>query len=311
MSSRHHDPSSSVNSADVESHYATPETKLTTLSPEDMHSSKGNSTHAILESNEPPAFLLGAVPTKGGSKRKGTKSTAAGNQDPFVTINSSSTAVGSSEPPKLSAVAAPFKPSSFAQVVGGVVVPHTLTLPIKAPAGIYTYSPSSLLSTPIMPETPYGQVSLEGYLSPAATGTHPSQSSQTSPISIRSPQMEHAIEAFEALHKLRRDWLIQYLPASSHTQDNHCLSLSSSTYEGQLFVRAEFAGPPMYFDLGTVSRLVLDLLNNYGSVMAYDALITVYPVVAYRAEFFDTKDANHAMDHLNGFRIAVRVILPL
>lgn len=74
-------------------------------------------------------------------------------------------------------------------------------------------------------------------------------------------------------------------------------------------MQADFSGPPMYFDLGTVSRLILDMLNNYGDIMAYDAVIAVYPLVAYRVEFFDTRDAERAIIHLHGFRLAVRRLL--
>ncbi|KAL8658005.1 MAG: hypothetical protein Q9226_001362 [Calogaya cf. arnoldii] len=44
--------------------------------------------------------------------------------------------------------------------------------------------------------------------------------------------------------------------------------------EGQLLVRAKFSGPAIYFNTDTVGRLILDLLSNYGSVMAYEALQT-------------------------------------
>lgn len=70
-------------------------------------------------------------------------------------------------------------------------------------------------------------------------------------------------------------------------------------------MNAHFSGPSAFFNLDTVSRLILDLLNNYGGIKAYDPMVTVYPVVSYRAEFYDTKDAEHATVHLNGFRIAV------
>lgn len=119
-----------------------------------------------------------------------------------------------------------------------------------------------------------------------------------------------AIEAVTTLDRLRKKWLVQYLPIlshASHSREDHRSGASASKYEGQLLVRAEFSGPAAYFDLDTVSRLILDLLNNYGGIMAYDAVITMHPVVAYRAEFFNTRDADHAIAHLNGFRIAVRI----
>lgn len=106
----------------------------------------------------------------------------------------------------------------------------------------------------------------------------------------------------------RGNWLVQYLPVPSYAidaQQGSSRGLSATPFEGQLVVRAAFSGPAIYFDIDTVGRLILDLLNNYGRIMAYEAVVTMHPVVAYRAEFYDTKDADHAMVHLNGFRIAV------
>ncbi|KAI4168913.1 MAG: hypothetical protein LQ343_006035 [Gyalolechia ehrenbergii] len=388
-SSHHHDPSSSVNSADAESHHGTPETKLTALSPEDLQFNHFNTAQGTLRSNHPPAFTLGAVPAKGLSKGTAIQSTAAGYQDPFVTTNSNLAAAASGEPPKLSAIAPSFTPLSCVETPGEGIVAHTLMVPVNTSGGVHPSPPGGLLPAPLVPETPYGQVSIEGYLSPVAAGTHFSPSEQTSPSSMRSPgierqptksgqfssdspitrsvmisQIDHrtpatdleaifnvrsvlfasvatnfcqphqfqsrkdlvlenlsltgtvyvsftdvrdAIEAVTALREVRKDWLVQYLPIPSYGpyyRADRGSSMLASKYEGQLCVKAEFSGPSEYFNLDTMSRLILDLLNNYGDIMAYDALIAIRPVVAYRAEFFDTKNADHAIAHLNGFRIA-------
>ncbi|KAL8873167.1 MAG: hypothetical protein Q9174_001319 [Haloplaca sp. 1 TL-2023] len=122
-----------------------------------------------------------------------------------------------------------------------------------------------------------------------------------------------AIELVSFLRSFRGNWLTQYLPVPSYaisTQPEGSRSFSAAPFEGQLVVRAEFSGPDIYFDKDTVGRLILDLLNNYGGIMAFEAVIIVHPVVAYRAEFYDIKDADHAMAHLNGFRIAVSCLFP-
>ena len=131
----------------------------------------------------------------------------------------------------------------------------------------------------------------------------------TGTIYVSFADLRDAIEAVRALRGLGWDLLVQYLsvpepPIDSEQED--WKSFSAPKYEGQLLVKAEFSGPAVYFNTDTVGRLILDLLNNYGSVMAYKAISTMHPVVAYRAEFFDVKDADHAIVHLNGFRIAVR-----
>lgn len=131
----------------------------------------------------------------------------------------------------------------------------------------------------------------------------------TGTVYVSFTDIRDAVEAVTVLHRLRREWLVQHLPLPSHGLHSRAANGTSSfasKYEGQLLVKAHFSGPSAFFDLDTVSRLILDLLNNYGGIMAYDAVITVYPVLAYRAEFFDTGDAEHAIVHLNGFRIAVK-----
>ncbi|KAL8828891.1 MAG: hypothetical protein Q9170_006408 [Blastenia crenularia] len=375
LSSHHHDPSSSVNSADAGSHHGTPETKLTALSPEECQSNHVSTVQDVLRSNQPPSFSLEAVPTKGVLKGNLIKSTTAGYQDPFVISSPGFGSAASNEPPKLSAVAPSFTPLGLAENTGGNIVSHTLTVPVNGSSAPRMYSPGRHLSVPLMPETPYSQESFEGHLSPVASRTLRSYSNQTSPSSMRSPGLERqqmksgqfssdsqisrsmmisqidrctptahleniisphtfksrkdlvlenlslsgtayasftdirdAIQAMAALQGLRNDWAVQYVPTPLHrpySKDHQHSSSWSSEYEGQILVKAEFSGPPIYFDLDTVSRLILDLLHNYGSMMAYDAVITVHPVVAYRAEFFDTKDADHAIAHLNGFRIAL------
>lgn len=127
-------------------------------------------------------------------------------------------------------------------------------------------------------------------------------------VYVSFTDIRDALDAVASLHRLRGGWLVQYLPLPSrglHPREAYGTNSIASRYEGQLLVKAYFSGPSPFFDLDTVSRLILDLLNNYGGLKAYYAVITVYPVVAYRAEFFDTKDAEHAIVHLNGFRIAV------
>lgn len=186
-SSHRHDLSSSVNSADAESHRGTPETNSTALSPEDLQPNQCRTAQVTSTSNQPPAFFLGAVPTKATSKGRATESTTASHQDPFVTINSGLVAARSSNPPKLSPVASNFTPSGLMENTGGNILSRTLTMPVHSTTSAYVCTPNSLPSASMVPETPYDQASLQGYLSSATAGTHVSLSSQASPESLRSP----------------------------------------------------------------------------------------------------------------------------
>ncbi|KAI4111672.1 MAG: hypothetical protein LQ345_006741 [Seirophora villosa] len=132
--------------------------------------------------------------------------------------------------------------------------------------------------------------------------------SVTGTVNLSFTDIRDAIESVEALRSQRMNWHVQYhlLPVHGlRGQEANGTNVAVGEYEGQLLVQANFSGPPIYFDHGTVSRLILDMLNNYGGIMAYDAVISVYPLVIYRVEFFDTKDAERAMTHLHGFKIAL------
>lgn len=132
--------------------------------------------------------------------------------------------------------------------------------------------------------------------------------SLTGTVNLSFTDIRDAIESVEALRSQCMNWHVQYhlLPVHGlRGQEANGTNVAVGEYEGQLLVQANFSGPPIYFDHGTVSRLILDMLNNYGGIMAYDAVISVYPLVTYRVEFFDTKDAERAMTHLHGFKLAV------
>lgn len=64
-------------------------------------------------------------------------------------------------------------------------------------------------------------------------------------------------------------------------------------------------GPSQLFDPPTITRLIIDLLGNYGDVMAYEPGSMCPPTIVYRAEYYDTRAADRAIAHLNGFKIAV------
>ncbi|KAL8632267.1 hypothetical protein Q9189_002057 [Teloschistes chrysophthalmus] len=370
----HHEPTSSVNSAEPESQHGTPETKMTLLSPEEFRTDSNDTIQEDLRLNQPPAFLLGAVPVKTNSKGKASKHGPAYIQDPFVIHTSATPTIENAGLQKFSPAAPAFTPSGLASNPSDAVISHTLKVPAMLTPQRATNSPASPYSDPLLPGTSFVDLGFERVLSPGTSGTQPSRSSETSSSSIHSPgvarqstksghfssdgpvsrsvmisqidrripasdlerlinpakyrslrhlvleslsatgtvyasftDVRDAIEVVSVLQELRSQWLAQYLPVPSYaidTQHVRLSSISAPQFEGQLMVKAEFSGPAIYFNIGTVGRLILDLLNNYGNIMAYEAVHTMYPIVAYRAEFYETKDADHAMVHLNGFRIA-------
>lgn len=188
--SHRHDLSSSVNSADAESHRGTPETRSTALSPEDLQLNQCGTNRATLMSDQPPAFSLGAPPSNPTFKGKLTNATVTTYHDPFVTFSSGLLAARSSERPKLSPNAPTFTPTGLLQRTDGDIVSQTLRLPLNPTGSAYGYTPTSLPSASMVPGTPYDQGSYGKYSLSATTGTHLSQSNQTSPESLRSPSTQ-------------------------------------------------------------------------------------------------------------------------
>ncbi|KAI4086848.1 MAG: hypothetical protein LQ348_006509 [Seirophora lacunosa] len=105
--------------------------------------------------------------------------------------------------------------------------------------------------------------------------------SLTGTVNLSFTDIRDAIESVEALRSQCMNWHVQYhlLPVHGlRGQEANGTNVAVGEYEGQLLVQANFSGPPIYFDHGTVSRLILDMLNNYGGIMAYDAVISLGPV---------------------------------
>ncbi|KAL8897111.1 MAG: hypothetical protein Q9192_002742 [Flavoplaca navasiana] len=252
-----HEPSSSFDSADAGSPlHGTPDTKSTALSPEEFR--HGITNQGPATTNQPPAFLLGAVPLRS------SKSATLTYHDPFVTSKLARPGGYSRDPSKtkLSPIAPAFNPLALGGASGENIVSSTLTVPVNSARGV--------------------------------TGT----------IYVDFKDVRDAIEVVRSLRGLGQDLVVEYLAVPGLSVNDDWNDRLAPKHEGQLLVKAEFSGPAVYFNTDTVGRLILDLLNNYGTVMAYETVSTIYPIVAYRAEFFDVENAGHAIVHLNGFRIA-------
>lgn len=146
-----HEPSSSFDSADAGSpHHGTPDTKSTALSPEEFR--QGITTQSSTTTNQPPAFLLGAVPPRG------LKSATIAYHDPFVTskLGQSAGYPRDSSKNKLSPIAPAFTPLALGGDTGENIVSSTLMVPNDPSRGT-CYSPGSLQSSPLPPETPNTQ----------------------------------------------------------------------------------------------------------------------------------------------------------
>ena len=117
-----------------------------------------------------------------------------------------------------------------------------------------------------------------------------------------------SIKSLSSLKTVRGDWTVQFLPASQiidEMQRNGLDYPSDSSVNGEIIVKADFLGPSHLFEAIAISRLIIDLLGNYGDVMGYELGNVAAPMILYRVEFYDTRAADRATSHLNGFKIAV------
>ncbi|KAL8746803.1 MAG: hypothetical protein Q9190_001208 [Brigantiaea leucoxantha] len=116
-----------------------------------------------------------------------------------------------------------------------------------------------------------------------------------------------SIKSLSSLKTVRGDWTVQFLPASQiidEMQRNGLDYPSDSSVNGEIIVKADFLGPSHLFEAIAISRLIIDLLGNYGDVMGYELGNVAAPMILYRVEFYDTRAADRATSHLNGFKIA-------
>ena len=79
-----------------------------------------------------------------------------------------------------------------------------------------------------------------------------------------------------------------------------------SNYEGQILVKAEYAGLSQHFDALASGHRIKELLEKEGCVVAFELGMVKASVAAYRAEFSDVNTTEKALSHLNGLSFAVR-----
>ncbi len=129
-------------------------------------------------------------------------------------------------------------------------------------------------------------------------------------IYVSFADIRDASKASEKIQSVRQDWNIQQIAATYVNKQDQLEDLNCPpefAFEGQVVVRAEYSGRGL-LHVGDVGSLIKDLLANYGKIMAYRTCHATPPSVAYRAEFYNTIAADNALAHLNGFKLAVRIL---
>ena len=76
-------------------------------------------------------------------------------------------------------------------------------------------------------------------------------------------------------------------------------------YEGQVLVKAKYAGLPQHFDAVTTGHRIKEALGRYGSLVAFEQGVVKDSVAAYRAEYSNIDTVDISLSRLNGSSLAV------
>lgn len=125
-------PSGSPNSSEeIESHHGTPETKISSFSPEDFRNQPKTSAYGTVRANLPPAFSLGQSQDMSSPTSKLGNLALFASQDPFISISGCASAGRSgNDPPKLSPVASTFTPFKYQDSTPANTAPDVLTISV-------------------------------------------------------------------------------------------------------------------------------------------------------------------------------------
>ncbi len=118
-------------------------------------------------------------------------------------------------------------------------------------------------------------------------------------------------KAYDKIQSVRQDWNVQHIVntlVNTQDQPEDLTCLPGSIHDGQIVVKVDHFGPE-FFRVGDIGSLVKDLLANYGDIKAYSTDQGTSPFVTYRAEFYNTIAADNALAYLNGFKLAVHILL--
>lgn len=119
-------------SEEIESHHGTPETKISSFSPEDFRNQPKTNAYGTVRANLPPAFSLVQSQDKSSPTSKLGNLGLFGSQDPFISISGCASAGrGGNDPPKLSPVASTFTPFKYQEPAAPAnTAPDVLTISV-------------------------------------------------------------------------------------------------------------------------------------------------------------------------------------
>lgn len=125
---------------------------------------------------------------------------------------------------------------------------------------------------------------------------------------VRFADIRDSDKAYGVITTFRGDWNVQYISPQQFAAKFHPekFQLSPmSMYEGQVLVKAKYAGLPQHFDAVATGHRIKEALENYGSIVAFEQGMVKDSVAAYRAEYSNVNTIDISLSRLNGLNLAV------
>lgn len=125
---------------------------------------------------------------------------------------------------------------------------------------------------------------------------------------VRFADIRDSDKAYSTIKAHRREWNVQYILPKQFASKFHPEKLRLfpvSKYEGQVLVKAEYAGLPQFFDAVATGHRIKEALEKYGCVIAFQTAMVKDSVAAYRAEYCNVNTIDNALSRLNGSCFAV------
>ena len=127
---------------------------------------------------------------------------------------------------------------------------------------------------------------------------------------VKFADIRDSDKAYSTIRAHRREWNVQYILPKQFASKFHPEKLRLfpvSKYEGQVLVKAEYAGLPQFFDAVAIGHHIKEALEKYGCVIAFQMGMVKDSVAAYRAEYCNVNTIDKALSLLNGSCFAVRI----
>lgn len=126
---------------------------------------------------------------------------------------------------------------------------------------------------------------------------------------VRFADIRDSDKAYSIIKTYRREWDVRYILPEQFALKFHPEKFRFSpvsNYEGQVLMKAEYAGLPQHFDAVAIGHRIKEAVEKYGSIVAFESGMVKASVAAYRAEYSSVNTIKNALSRLNGSSFAVR-----